>query len=293
LQPSSPDSAYIEEAKAATENGFSYELFDFDALTSDDIGKALRKIRTVEEPAIALYRGWMLTPTQYQQLHFGLTELGLNLINSPDEYSHCHWFPNSYPVIEENTPLSYFIPRHQINDWECVHQCVEKFGDQPIVVKDYVKSRKHDWYEACFIPDASDWSHVQKVVARFIELQGESLNGGLVFREFVELKPIGVHAKSQMPLTKEIRRFYLQGKLLFQSPYWNSQIEEEMPPPELFENTAKKVQSHFFTMDIAQKTNDEWIIVELGDGQVAGLPSRISVSEFYFLLSTHFKCYLR
>src|SRR5450432_3294033 len=57
------------------------------------------------------------------------------------------------------------------------------FGEKPIIVKDYVKSRKHEWNEACYIPCASDRQAVERVVMGFLHLQGEDLNEGLVFRE--------------------------------------------------------------------------------------------------------------
>jgi hypothetical protein len=34
-------------------------------------------------------------------------------------------------------------------------------------------------------------------------------------------------------------------------------------------------------MDIARKTSGEFIIIELGDGQVAGLPDKLNREEFY------------
>jgi hypothetical protein len=34
-------------------------------------------------------------------------------------------------------------------------------------------------------------------------------------------------------------------------------------------------------MDIAKRKDREWIIVELGDGQVAGLPENVETMEFY------------
>ena len=41
------------------------------------------------------------------------------------------------------------------------------------------------------------------------------------------------------------------------------------------------MKSRFFTMDVARRTTGEWIIMELGDGQVAGIPSRVSPASFY------------
>ncbi len=52
-------------------------------------------------------------------------------------------------------------------------------------------------------------------------------------------------------------------------------------PHDLFSDVARQVESRFFTMDVAQTVSGEWMIVELGDGQVAGLPSRADVIKFY------------
>ncbi|MEO0582953.1 MAG: ATP-grasp domain-containing protein [Bacteroidota bacterium] len=41
-------------------------------------------------------------------------------------------------------------------------------------------------------------------------------------------------------------------------------------------------------MDVAQKENGDWIIMELGDGQVAGLPPETSPTAFYEKLSQIF-----
>ena len=37
-----------------------------------------------------IYRGWMLNPEQYATLYSFLQDKGINLINSPQEYSACH-----------------------------------------------------------------------------------------------------------------------------------------------------------------------------------------------------------
>ena len=72
------------------------------------------------------------------------------------------------------------------------------------MLKDFVKSRKHEWAEACFIPSASDRASVERVVRRFLELQDDDLSEGLVFREFVEFEPLGRHPKSGMPLDQGV-----------------------------------------------------------------------------------------
>jgi hypothetical protein len=160
------------------------------------------------------------------------------------------------------------------------------FGSQPVILKDFVKSEKHHWKEACFIPNSSDRDHVERIVSRFLELRGNDLEGGLVFRQFVNFKALTTHSKSGMPLTKEFRLFVLNGQIIHWFNYWEEgNYGDLVPPLEQFANLAKTAQSRFFTMDIAQAENDEWLVVELGDGQVAGLPENTSVESFYKSLS--------
>jgi len=104
----------------------------------------------------------------------------------------------------------------------------------------------------------------------------------LVFREFVELEPLTTHSRSGMPLTREFRVFFLDGEPIYSSPYWEEgDYGTEMAPIQLFAQTARSIQSRFFTMDVAKKRDGTWIIMELGDGQVAGLPLKAEPQDFY------------
>lgn len=280
--PNKPDYYYEKESQAALENGFEFELFIFEDLMENKISNAFRRIKSAETPETAIYRGWMLKPEFYEILYEQLKARNLIPINSPEEYKFCHHFPESYDVIKNNTPKSISMPFDEIFNFEKLLDKLTVFSDKPLVLKDYVKSRKHEWNEACYISSASNHEEVEKVVRRFIELQGEDLNKGLVFREFVEFKPLTNHSKSGMPLTKEFRLFFLNGELIFTSEYWEEgEYEETDLPKDLFSEIAKNVKSNFFTMDIAQKTDGEWLIVELGDAQVAGLPEKSDEMSFY------------
>ena len=57
------------------------------------------------------------------------------------------------------------------------------------------------------------------------------------------------------------------------------------PPVEQFKEVAAAVKSRFFTMDIAKRRDGDWMIVELGDAQVAGFPENADVDRFYRALS--------
>ncbi|MEO7000288.1 MAG: ATP-grasp domain-containing protein, partial [Ktedonobacterales bacterium] len=122
------------------------------------------------------------------------------------------------------------------------------------------------------------------VTRRFLELQGPDLNEGLVFRAYTPFTPLATHSRSGMPLTREYRVFWLDGVPLATVPYWEEGAYDagEQPPVAQFAQVAAQAQSRFFTMDLAQRVDDgAWLIVELGDGQVAGLPERLDVAAFY------------
>lgn len=58
------------------------------------------------------------------------------------------------------------------------------------------------------------------VVSRFLELHGDDLAEGLVFREYVAFVPLATQSCSGMPLTREYRIFWLDGEPLLTVPYW-------------------------------------------------------------------------
>src|SRR3954469_315028 len=226
----------------------------------------------------------MVKPRQYGRLHEALSDRGVVLINDPDQYRHCHHLPESYPIIEGLTPRSIWLTGDLGLDR--IMEALAPFGDAPVLVKDFVKSRKHEWAEACYIPSAADREAVSPVVARFLELQGEDLAEGLVFREFVEFEPIGVHPRSGMPLTEEHRIFWLDGVPIFRAPYSDGAAYKDTGPPlGQFADVAAAVRSRFFTMDVARRRDGDWMIVELGDGQVSGLPGDGVAGPFYEALA--------
>ncbi|TLV04116.1 ATP-grasp domain-containing protein [Dyadobacter luticola] len=279
------DQDYEDEFTAARQNGFGTELFSFESLVRDnDADFATRRIKSSDTQRLMIYRGWMLKPSAYSLLYNALLAKNYKLINSPIEYKVCHYFPDSYKFISDYTPKTIWVTvENQKVDYSQLFGKIQVFGDSPLIVKDFVKSQKHYWDTACFIPSASDKDKVKLVTERFLELQNTDLNEGLVFREFVELNDLTIHSKSGMPLKQEYRLFFLYGKLLGFYDYWEEgeYSKKAIPPLDFFKNIAKIIESNFFSMDVARTKNGEWIIIELGDGQVAGLPEKVDRFEFY------------
>lgn len=282
INPRAVEPDYEAERKAALAVGLEPVLISFEELTMGNVHQALRYVPVVGKEERAIYRGWMLTPALYEVLYKGLLTRNIRLINDPEAYRHCHYLPESYALIEGHTPESVWMEVKEDFGVHEVFPLVRQFGDSPLIVKDYVKSEKHFWETACFIPAASDEAKVKEVVAAFLALRESELNEGLVFRKFEKLTFLTQHSQSDMPLTLEYRLIFANKTLIAVLDYWEEGDYGTLEPPVAdFLPIAHQIQSNFFTMDIAQKADGGWIIIELGDGQVAGLPDHADKEAVY------------
>ena len=285
--PSAVDGMYEAEAEAARQLSFTIGLIDHEALVGDEnVQAAISANERFAKPQKALYRGWMMPIKAYASLYETLKSKNIHLMTTPQAYEFCHHLPSSYELIEGLTPATLWFECDGKPDWEGLFARLAQFGHNSLVLKDYVKSQKHYWHEACYIPRASDKETVKKVVQKFLELQGEDLAGGLVFRLFEQYKSLGNHEISGMPLSIEYRLFVLQGRPLLLCPYWDDgEYIGEAPELSVFEDLLAKIESPFYTADMALREDGQWRLVELGDGQVAGLPDSCTAADFYLALS--------
>lgn len=272
------DEVYEEEMRAAKDMGFSVSLLSFDSFVQyQNAWNATAWIKGDDE--LAIYRGWMLPDNLYAALYSALIARGLKLINNPIQQKNGHLFPRSYPALKDMTPLSVCIPFHEL-DWDTIRERLQVFGEKPLILKDWVKSEKHYWEEACFIPCAGDIPCVKDVVYEFMQRRGESFTGGLVFREFEDFVKVGTHPISRMPLSMEARLFFVHGQQIAVGRYWP--IEYEVPSlPSLLSSVANRIECPFLTMDVALRTDGKWRVIEVGDGQVSDLPDDADKMKFY------------
>ncbi|MCR5608278.1 MAG: ATP-grasp domain-containing protein [Lachnospiraceae bacterium] len=272
LYPRKVDYDYEEEYNAASLELpcalFSYEELEMGKLSlyGDDIS------------GLTIYRGWMMKPEMYRSFYDSLMEKGIILINTPVEYERYHTLPGWYDDFKDYTAKSVWEDKGTVDSALLLTQGLEG----SYIVKDYVKSRKHEWHDACFIENISDKGNAERIIRNFVERQGSNLVGGVVLRKFEKLKSIGFHEKSGMPISEEYRVFVFAGKIMIIDDYWQedqiiSFSDEEM---KWIESVVKRLKSNFVTIDIARHEDGSLIIMELGDGQVSGL-QQIKPDDFY------------
>ena len=267
LSPRQVDPAFVSEAEAAANAGLRCLTLDHDHLDKRiEPVAALRNMR-LNEPGLAVYRGWMMRAEAYEALYQALIERQIRMITSPSAYTACHHAPASYPKLKKWMAVTSWVPFQSIFDTHAVREALAIHGRSAVIVKDWVKSQASGyWNEACYIADASNSEQSNRVVARFIDLQGEHLVGGLAFKRYLPLLPVGAPAF-------EYRAFIVNGQVVGCWPRFQASLQPLPPPRELLMEIAANVPSPFASADLGIDISGKWWLLEVGDGQVSALPA--------------------
>jgi len=222
----------------------------------------------------------MIPSDLYAALARALDLRGAGLVVGPEQYRTAHELPGWYPSFTEVTPASVWSDgvAGQVLEDHALASLAGGLRPGPGIVKDYVKSRKHEWDEACFIPDLSDAEATARVVRRFVELQGEFLAGGIVLREFESF----VTPESE---AAEVRVWWLDGQAQLVTAHPDSTHRSGLVP-ELgrIEAVVRRLSCRFVTTDVALRVDGVWRVVEVGDGQVSDLHVSIDPGDLVGLL---------
>lgn len=274
LNPRGVDPRFRAEAETVRDQGGTVAVADHDALRRGDGEAAVRPVPRDLGPM--WYRGWMVTAAEYALLAAALRTRGGDLIVRPDDYARAHELPGWHDTFTGLTPRSVWLPLPPGRPScrppaaEALAELVRPLPGGPAVIKDYVKSRKHEWDEACFVPDLRDTAALHRIVARMIALQEEDLYGGLVVREYERYADTG-----------EARVWWIDGEPVLYGPHPDTPDREPEPVPgpaiEAIGSAVRALGCRFITTDLARLADappgSGWRVVEVGDGQVSGLPS--------------------
>lgn len=236
-----------------------------------------------------IYRGWLVKPAYYQEMS---DMVGHKLLNTYQDYMSSYELPNWYQnFTHDDTPESLIISAEAItiNGLEWVVQRVKNYfkSDAPLMMKDFLKSMKYEWFDACLIKDGSDAKEIMRITTNFFELRGKDFVGGLVYRKLLDLKRAGIHPKTRTPVPIEFRTFFLNQKPMTTISIWEKEVgidyraEGAPPPQEFLESVGKKIISPFVAVDLAKAVDDKWWVIEVNDGGAAGLPEHMDVKDFY------------
>jgi hypothetical protein len=269
-----PDELYCKEYEHLYKKGVRTYLFDIASiLEKNEVFLERSTIRVY-----LIYRGRMISAQQYQKLYDLLLEKNFQLIITPKQYRESHYLDRWYPKLRDLTVRSYFsdgIP----TDKE-IKELLLKFGTKSVIVKDYVKALNYEWYESCFIEDASNEHEALKVISNFIEQQGDNFSDGLVLREYIDLKKDSKHFKNGNSTSEEIRIFCFGKEPFCFISYWSGGAALRDKNFIKIIDQCASLNSPFYTLDLAKKKDGNWVLIDVGDGQVSNLRG-YNIEKFY------------
>ncbi|GGS94990.1 hypothetical protein GCM10010156_61580 [Planobispora rosea] len=261
LRPRRVDPHFAPEALAVRDRGGRLALIDHDALVAGRAEEAVARVPDGFGPV--WYRGWMVRSEQYAALEEASRARGCRLLTDARAYRRAHELPGWLDCFRELTPRTAVVPMapgERAPSGERLTRPAGGLGEAGFVVKDYVKSRKHEWAEACYAPGLDA---LERVAARFVELQGEDLTGGLVIRRFERFTGA------------QVRVWWVDGEAVFAGPHPDSP-DEAVEQPGIMGEVREAVRSlgaRFVTTDLVRRADGLWRVIEAGDGQVSDWPA--------------------
>lgn len=206
---------------------------------------------------IGRYSLWPYYADQEKEFRY----IGAKLINSYDQHSYIADLINYTEDLKELTPKT----------WYSLHEVP---NEGPFVLKGGTNSKKHKWNEMMFAKD--------KQAA--IEVHGRLQEDGLIGHQHIYIRkyePLVTYttAIGGIPITKEFRFFIAYGEILCGDYYWSNYSGDidkpsvDEVPKEFLDEAINRIGNkvNFYAMDVAQKQDGTWIVIELNDGQYSGL----------------------
>lgn len=274
-----PDPVFEREFDAAQSLGFTCLLFAEEVLSHEGAERAIGHLPDGNGDRL-LYRGWIQTEDDYRQFHAALASRGYRPVSTPEQYAEVTYFPNYYPKIREASPAAVWT---QDADAYSAWSQSRRLGDGPFVLKDYIKSAKHRWHEACFVPEGAGRERFEEIAGELLKEQGSTFHRGFVVKQYEPLRSRG-RSPREYPMCEEYRLFFWHGRLLTASHYHD--LPALRTDWSAFEALARRFDSPFFSMDVAETDRGDWRIVDMGAGECSSLPPSLPASEFYARLRT-------
>lgn len=219
---------YISEYNEIIAQGYKTIVFDVDDLNNNDY--------SVFKDNLVIYRGWMLTISDYELFNSLVEKHGGHLLTNSKNYELTHYIPNWYPLLKEFTPET-----HCFRNVSAARSYIQN-NKNNYFIKDFVKSLRTGIGSFIDNPEDFDtWVEESEFYKGFIE-------GGICLREVENFK------------TTTENRFFVLNKKVF-----SNGIEI----PNIVYDIVKKIDAPFYSVDIIQNYKNQYRLVEIGDGQVS------------------------
>ena len=238
---------------------------DFDQCGSAD--NALAHVPEFSDPVPGIWIGYIPDPERYDAIYTAASRKRVVLPNDPAQHLMAMELDRSLPLLSGLTPKSIVLSER--DDWKAA---VSTLG-YPVFVKGVVQSRKSRGIAACV---AHSDAELERLIRPYWELYSRS-RGRVVVRTFVQLRHERTTA-GDFPVGREFRVFLYRGRVLAMGYYWEGSdslsvlsTTETTDVVRLARNVWERTGIPYLAVDIGQLIDGSWIVVEIGDGQFAGL----------------------
>jgi hypothetical protein len=235
LDPKLPDESFLDQVNEMRRLGLGVSIVSLEQLGE----KTCRICNPIPSGATVVYRGWMLAPAEYEHLVTLVESHSATPLISPEMYLACHYLPNWYPLVSEFTAETRVFPIG--SDFV---RALKALGWEKFFIKDYVKSLKTSIGSVISKPE-----EIAVVLTEMQKFRG-LIEGGVCVRRFEEF------------VSGSERRYFVIGG---EAHAASGSI------PELVHECARRINSHFFSVDVAERVDSLLRVVEIGDGQVSDL----------------------
>lgn len=266
-----PPSASVDDLRAGTEAarlaGCRIFHIPSDFSVCETAENALWHVPRQASPQLGFWIGYIPDVERYRAIYGAAAEKNIRLINTPDEHARAMEFDGAYERLRELTPKSVIV--ESLDDCE---RAAETVG-LPVFVKGVVQSRKSRGWKACV---ADDLEELKRLASYLFELEART-RGRVIVRELVRLRHTRTSGED-FPMGREYRVFVYRSEILGLGYYWEGEDElshlspdEEAEVRTLAVEAARRLEVPFLSVDIGQRDDGTWIVIEVGDGQFAGL----------------------
>jgi hypothetical protein len=201
--------------------------------------------------------------SNYDELCQQLSKDGISLVHSPEQHWLASELPHWYPKLEGLTPKStWFKAPPALEQLEPTFQL-------PLFIKGSRQTSRHK-AALSIARTPEDYERIIEAYANDPILHWQEF----VIRELVDLRPVVAAPTDKVPASFEFRTFWWKGHCIGAAQYWATSYTwtqtEELSALGVARAAAIKLELAFVVIDVAQKTDGEWIVIECNDAQESG-----------------------
>lgn len=192
-------------------------------------------------------------------------ERGVTLIHSPEQHQRASDLTTWYPLIKDLTPKSIWSSTVPSPD-----EIAAEIG-WPVFIKGARQTSAHRRDLSC-IRNADEFRRAMGIYRQDPILHWQDI----IVREYVELRPVEDPLPHRIPTSYEFRTFWWKCRLVGWGRYWWQGTPYTLDPEErqtaltLAKTVARRVHAPFLVVDVAQKADGTWTVIECNDGQESG-----------------------